>query len=177
MPMDTVLWILLPVFIAAGSALLSFYIMQSRMEVAIARERASFAEAQAIINAQKSTFEERVKAAEEAARRKSLDDFMQDFRVEERSYVRETRGSLNSRKTMIMQERLLFRNIPLSDWVEHELVVEEGVNPQQVAPRASVFGPKPLAGEARPSIGRLLQESAALAAPRRPAAVPIDGAA
>ncbi len=111
--MDAVLWILLPVFIAAGSALLSFYIMQSRMEVAIARERASLLEAQAIINAQKSTFEERVKAAEESVRRKSLDDFMLDFRVEERSYMREIKGSLNNRKTMILQERLFFRNIQL----------------------------------------------------------------
>jgi hypothetical protein len=78
---------------------------------------------------------------------------------------------------MILQERLFFRNIPLSHWVEHELVIEEGATAQQLAPRCSVFGPKALAGEARPPIGRLLQESAALAAPRRPAAVPIDGAA
>ena len=91
--------------------------------------------------------------------------------------MREIKGSLNNRKTMILQERLFFRNIPLSDWVEHELLIEEGVNPQQAARGCSVFGPKPLGGEARPPIGKLLQESAALAAPRRQAAFPIDGAA
>jgi len=39
MQIDALLWILLLVFIAAGSALLSFYIMQARMEVAISKER------------------------------------------------------------------------------------------------------------------------------------------
>src|SRR5215468_751052 len=115
MRMDAFLWMFLPVFVAAGSALLSFYIMQSRMEVALAKERASLAEAHAIIGTHKSTLEDRVKETEEAARRKSLDDFMQDFRVEERSYVRETKSAFANRKLMVMQERLFFRNIPLSN--------------------------------------------------------------
>ena len=33
--MDALLWILLPVLVAAGSAMLSFFIMQARMEVAV----------------------------------------------------------------------------------------------------------------------------------------------
>src|SRR5579862_4099465 len=86
MPLDALLWILLPVFIAAGSALLSFYIMQARMEVAVAKEREVIAEAKAEIRTQKNTMEERVKATEQEARRRALDEFMQDFRVEERHY-------------------------------------------------------------------------------------------
>jgi hypothetical protein len=31
MNLDALIWVLLPVFVAAGSALLSFYIMQARM--------------------------------------------------------------------------------------------------------------------------------------------------
>ena len=176
--MDAFLWMFLPVFVAAGSALLSFYIMQSRMEVALAKERASLAEAHAIISTHKSTLEDRVKATEEAARRKSLDDFMQDFRVEERSYVRETKSLVSNRKLMVMQERLFFRNIPLSNWVEHEMVVEEGANTQELVRSCSVFGAKSLAPEGRPPIARLLQESAAVAAgPRRGSMLPVDGAA
>jgi hypothetical protein len=34
MHMEAFLWMFLPVFVAGGSALLSFYIMQARMEVA-----------------------------------------------------------------------------------------------------------------------------------------------
>jgi hypothetical protein len=175
--MDAFLWMFLPVFVAAGSALLSFYIMQSRMEVALAKERASLAEAHAIINTHKSTLEDRVKATEEAARRKSLDDFMQDFRVEERSYVRETKSVLSNRKLMVMQERLFFRNIPLSNWVEHEMLVEEGANTQELVRSCSVFGAKSLAPEGRPPIARLLKESAAAAGPRRASVFPLDGAA
>jgi hypothetical protein len=115
----------LPVFVAAGSALLSFYIMQARMEVAIARERETLAEARATINSQKITMEERIKATEETTKRLAMDELMQDIRVEERSYVRESKSLNASKKSMVMQERLFFRNIPLSNWI-HEMVVEEG---------------------------------------------------
>ena len=125
MQIDALLWILLPVFIAAGSALLSFYMMQARMEVAISKEREVLAEARAEIRTQKSTMEERVKATEQEARRRALDEFMQDFRVEERHYFRENKSVTARQKSMILQERLYFRNIPLSSWVEHEMVVEE----------------------------------------------------
>ena len=125
MQIDALLWILLPVFIAAGSALLSFYIMQARMEVAISKEREVLAEARAEIRTQKNTMEERVKATEQEARRRALDEFMQDFRVEERHYFRENKSVTARQKSMILQERLYFRNIPLSSWVEHEMVVEE----------------------------------------------------
>src|SRR5713101_6283363 len=126
MQMDAFLWMFLPVFVAGGSALLSYYIMQARMEVALSKERESLAEARATITSQKITMEERIKATEEASKRLALDEFMQDFRVEERSYARESRSLNSSRKSMIMQERLFFRNIPLSNWIEREMVVEEG---------------------------------------------------
>ena len=60
MNLDALIWVLLPVFVAAGSALLSYYIMQARMEVAIAKERESLAEANALINSNKVTLEERI---------------------------------------------------------------------------------------------------------------------
>jgi hypothetical protein len=138
MHMDAFLWLFLPVFVAGGSALLSFYIMQAKMEVALAKERESLAEARATIDTHKMTIEERVKATEEATKRQAMDDFMQEFRVEERSYVRESKSLNASKKSMVMQERLFFRNIPLSNWIEHEMVVEEGKDLDQL-PRESVF--------------------------------------
>ena len=157
MHMDAFLWMFLPVFVAAGSALLSFCVMQAKMEVALAKERESLAEARSTINSQKVTLEERVKATEEAARRRSLDEFMQDFRVEERSYVRESKSLTSLRKSMVMQERLFFRNIPLSNWIEHEMVVEEGRDLDQMA-KESVFSTGALAGEGRLPISKLLDE-------------------
>ncbi len=140
MHMDAFLWLFLPVFVAGGSALLSYYIMQAKMEVALAKERESLAEARATITSQKVTMEERIKAAEESTKRIAMDDFMQEFRVEERSYMRESRSLSLSKKTMVMQERLFFRNIPLSNWIEHEMVVEEGHDLDQL-PKESVFTP------------------------------------
>lgn len=139
MNLDAFIWILLPVFVAAGSALLSYYIMQARMEVALAKERESLAEANALLNSNKITLEERVRATEESTRRKALDDFMQEFRVEERHYFRENKSISSQRKAMILQERLYFRNIPLSNWVEHEMIVEDNDEVEQLARGRSVF--------------------------------------
>ena len=134
---------MLPVFIAAGSALLSFSIMQARMDVAIAREREVLAEAKASINTYKVTLEDRIRAAEEETRRKALNEFMQEFRVEERSYVRENKSASSRRKTMVLQERLYFRNIPLSNWVDHEMTMEENsVDAQDLPSGFSVFTTK-----------------------------------
>jgi hypothetical protein len=138
MHMEAFLWMFLPVFVAGGSSLLSFYIMQARMEVALAKERESLAEARATITSQKVTMEERIKATEEATKRVAMDEFMHDFRVEERSYARESKSLTSSKKTMVMQERLFFRNIPLSNWIEREMIVEEGTDLDQL-PKESVF--------------------------------------
>ena len=152
MPMEAFLWMFLPVFVAGGSALLSYYVMQARMEVALAKERESLAEARAAINSHKITVEERVKATEEACKRQALDDFMHDIRVEERSYVRETKSQDSARKIMVMQERIFFRNIPLSNWIEREMIVEEGATLTQLsaAAPAAFAAPQVLAAPAPP---------------------------
>jgi len=140
MHLDALLWLFLPVFVAGGSALLSFYIMQAKMEVAVSKERETLAEAQATISSQKVMMEERIRATEEAVKRAALDEFLKDFRVEERSYVRESKSLEEAKRSMIMQERLFFRNIPLSDWVEHEMVVEVGSDLKRLQEQVSVFG-------------------------------------
>jgi hypothetical protein len=145
--MDAFLWMFLPLFVAAGTALLSFYIMQARMEVALARERETLAAARAVIASNEQVLEEKVRATEEAAQRKALDTFLGDFRVEERHYVRESKSLLMSKKAMILQERLYFRNIPLSNWIEHEMTVEEGGDLQQLAKACSVFSNTAIGGE------------------------------
>jgi hypothetical protein len=137
--MDAVLWLMLPLLTSAGSALLSFFIMQARMEVAIAKEREALAEAKAAIANNERHLEARVKAAEEEARRRAVDEFLQDFRVEERHYMRENKSLFMRKRSMVLQERLYFRSIPLSNWVEHEMLVEEGGDVQALARASSVF--------------------------------------
>src|SRR3984885_10978223 len=156
MHMEAFLWMFLPVFVAGGSSLLSFYIMQARREVAVAKERESLAEARATITSQKVTMEERIKATEEATKRMAMDEFMHDFRVEERSYARESKSLSASKRSMVMQERLFFRNIPLSNWIEHEMIVEEGRDLDQL-PKESVFSTNTIPSERLP-VSKFLDE-------------------
>jgi hypothetical protein len=142
--MDAFLWILLPVLVAAGSAILVYHMMSARMEVAIAKERENLASARAQIQAHEQGLQDKIKAAEETAHRKAFDQFLMDFRVEERHYMRESKSAFIHRKSMVMQERLYFRNIPLSNWVEHEMPVEEGSDMQMLNKEASVFSAKAL---------------------------------
>jgi hypothetical protein len=144
MSLSAFLWILLPLFVAAGSALLSFYIMHARMEVAVAKEREALATVTANLGCQEKIVEEKVRSAEESATRRAFDQFLGDFRVEERHYMRENKSMFMSRKSLVLQERLFFRNIPLSNWVEHEMVVEEGNDAKALARESSIFSTRSL---------------------------------
>jgi hypothetical protein len=155
--MAATLWILLPLFVAAGSALLAFYIMQAKLEVAIAKERESIAEAQAVIKSQEKILVERVRATQEATQRQAFDQFLGDIRVEERHYMRENKSLFVNRKSMILQERLFFRNIPLSNWVEHEMVVEDGGDLKSLAKQCSVFSSKSIPSASTRAGTRLLR--------------------
>ena len=148
MSVDAFLWVLLPVFIAAGSSLLSFFVMQAKLEVAVSQERETIAKLQAQLQAQQQSVEDKVHAAEEGAKRTSFDNFLADIRVEERHYVRESKSSSSMKKAMVLQERMYFRNLPLSNWVEHEMTIEEGGDLVRLAKTASVFsGSGALSGE------------------------------
>jgi hypothetical protein len=141
--MEAVLWILLPGFVAIGSGLLAWFVMQSRMEVAIAKEREALAEARGAIETSRSSMEESmqtaIKLAEESAKRVALEEFLGDLHIEQRHYTRENKLLLQNRKSLILQERMFFRNLPLSDWIEHEVLLDEGADPAQLAQNMTVF--------------------------------------
>jgi len=88
---------------------------------------------------EKSKFEQAARGIEENARRKALDEFLADLHVEERHYARQHRVLFAHRKSLILQERIFFRNIPISNWVEHEVPVEEGADLDLLAKTLSVF--------------------------------------
>ena len=140
--MQFLLWIVLPLLIAIGSALLAVYIMQQRMEVQLARERESLSSARASIEAQKGTLEELDRLRGEAVRRKALDEFLAELRTEERHFIREQNLLFARRKSLVLQERIYFRNIPLSNWVEHEVPIQEGADVQSLIKTLTVFAPE-----------------------------------
>jgi hypothetical protein len=137
--MEALLWIVLPVLVAGGSALLAFYIMQARLDVAVAKEREAVSEARVLLEAHKKAMEETIRATEEHTKRKALDEFLADVRTEERHYLRENKMLFMNKKSLVLQERIFFRNIPLSNWVEHEMVIEEGADVDKLAKTLSVF--------------------------------------
>ncbi len=143
--MDAFLWILLPVLVAAGSATLSIFMMQARMDVAVARERETLIRARSQLEAHEKALQDKIRAAEESAYRRAFEQFLMDFRVEERRFIRETKGHFLTRKSIIMQERLFFRNIPLSNWVEHETTLHDRAPAAvEAGPEASVFSARAL---------------------------------
>ncbi|MGA3098530.1 MAG: hypothetical protein ABSF25_18915 [Bryobacteraceae bacterium] len=148
--MEALLWILLPGCTAVASGLLAWFIMQSRMDVALAEERErladqreGLAEARGELKAEKAaigaSIDTTMKAVEETARRQALEGFLAELRVEQRHYTRENRMLMQSRKSLVLQERMFFRGIPLSDWIEHEILLEEGADVDRMIQDMTVF--------------------------------------
>ena len=141
--MEALVWILLPGLAAIASGVLAWFVMQSRMEVKLAEQRERLAQERGSLEAERAALEtsvnSAVRAAEETARRKALDNFLNELTVEQRHYTRENRMLLHNRKSLVLQERIYFRNIPLSDWIEHEIVVDEAADVNRLVQDMTVF--------------------------------------
>jgi hypothetical protein len=141
--MEAALWVLLPGFVAIASAMLAWFIMQSRMEVKLAEQRETLSELKGQLKAEKEamsgTVQAAVRAAEESAKRQAFDTFLGELKVEQRHYTRENRMLMNSRKSLVLQERMYFRNIPLSDWIEHEITLDDAADVDRLVQDMTVF--------------------------------------
>jgi hypothetical protein len=125
--------------LSIGSSVVTYLLTTLRTERAAAEQKRALSEALSALESEKAKFEEAANAIEESARRKALDEFLADLRVEERRYVRQHRILFAHRKSLVLQERIFFRNVPISNWVEHEVPVEEGADLDAVARTLSVF--------------------------------------
>jgi hypothetical protein len=141
--MEALLWILLPGFVAVASSVLAWFVMQSRMDVALANQRESVAatrgELEAERAAMKASYQSAIRAAEETARRQAFDSFLGEITVQQRHYTRENRRLAQPRSTLVLQERMFFRNLPLSDWIEHEIVLQDDMNVDRLLQDMTVF--------------------------------------
>ncbi|MGA2329738.1 MAG: hypothetical protein ABSH05_26085 [Bryobacteraceae bacterium] len=136
------IWIAMPMLIAGAAALVTALMMQARAELIASRHRETLAEARALLATQHRAMEERIRATEETARRKALDEFMADIQVEEREYVRESPSLFSKRKSLVVQQRVCFRNVPLTDWVEREYPgTTEMVRVPLRSPQAAIEAP------------------------------------
>jgi hypothetical protein len=141
--MDAILWILLPGFTAVAAGMLAWFIMQSRMEVALAQQRERLAETRGALDAERkaleSSLDTALQAAEATAKCQALENFLGELRVEQRHYTRENRLLTHSRKSLVLQERMFFRGIPLSDWIEHEITLEDGADVGRLVQDMTIF--------------------------------------
>src|SRR4051794_29448518 len=103
--MEAALWVILPGFVAIASGLLSWFIMQSRMEVKLAEQRETLAEVRGQMKAEKEAMElsliSAARIAEETAKRQAFDSFLGELKVEKRHYTRENRMLMNNRKSLV----------------------------------------------------------------------------
>ena len=125
--MAILLWIFVPGLTATGAVLLIVFMMRCRMDEAIARERGALVELQSALIVQRRRLESAINDARAEAKRAAFDEFLNDFRVEQRQYVRNSKLFFMTRQTLVLRERILFRNLPLSNWVEHSVTLDESV--------------------------------------------------
>ena len=141
--MEALVWIFLPGFVALASGTLAWFVMQSRMDVKLAEQREQIATQRGAIAAEREAMEAQIqaamRAAQERAHREAFDKFLGELRVEQRHYTRENRLLTQSRKSLVLQERMYFRNIPLSDWIEHEILVDDGADVGRMVQDMTVF--------------------------------------
>src|SRR5580658_8806165 len=156
--MSAVILVAWSLFCVAATAGLMYFIMQSHMELRLAKQREEMAGAQATLEAKKEALESSLKNAEDSIRRQAMDEFLADIRIEERHYTREHKVLFMTRRMLVRQERIFFRNIPLSSWVEHEMPLEEGVDADKLAETMSVFTSAALFGDGpRTPVRKLLR--------------------
>lgn len=155
--MEPLWWVVLSVFSASVAGGLVYFVMRSSTDVLLARQREKLAAAQAALGAQKEAIADSVKYAKESARREALDDFLSDIRIEERHYIREHKALFITRKSVVRQERIFFRNLPLSNWIEQEMPYEEGADIDALARTMAVFAPEALLENAEAPARRLLR--------------------
>jgi hypothetical protein len=155
--MSPTLWVMSLALCATAAASITWLVMRSRQQVLLAKQREDLAALRATLTAEKRALENSLKTAEEATRRRAMDEFLADIHIEERHYTREHRVLFMTRKMLVRQERIFFRNIPLSSWVEHEMPIEEGVDPDEMARAMSIFANAALGDVPGISVRRLLR--------------------
>jgi hypothetical protein len=108
---EVVFWIVLPALVALGAAYLVWLLMQARIQVLAAHYQTAVA---------------KVESDCAAARKPGIDELLAELRLERRRFVRRTPGAAGLENTLVTQERLYLRNLPLTSWMQEELPLGHG---------------------------------------------------
>ena len=127
--MPEALWIALPFVAALGSGVLSFIVARGRMRVKLARRCKELDQERMELLLQVKAAREKAQTAELEAGRKVLDEVLSEIRLEERHFLREAGSGFERREHLVLQERICFRDTPLTHWIERELETGERLDP------------------------------------------------
>ncbi len=104
-----------------GLGVIVWYLGRMQMQVRWARKREADARCKVRIDLEQKIAEERTRATEESARCKAMDQFLSEIHVEERAYLRQRDIGTRRTRSVVVEERLYFRNLPMSNWTQQEL--------------------------------------------------------
>lgn len=85
--------------------------------------------------------ENRIEAVRERTIRETREEVFADLRTEQRTSVRTT-GLIVKKKWLVISERLTYRDLPISSWVDHQILLDEELDKETlnaVAQSASLF--------------------------------------
>jgi len=107
---ELVFWIVLPALVALGAAYLVWLLMQARIQVLTAHFQTAVAKVEGDCN----------------IHRPRADDLLAELRIERRRFLRRVPGPKGNESTLITQERLYLRNLPLTSWMQEEVPLGTG---------------------------------------------------
>jgi len=105
---EVVFWVILPALVATGAAYLVWLLMQARIQVLAAHYQTAVAK------------------VENEVRPPALEELLAELRIERRRFLRRLPGPKGLETTVILQERLYLRNLPLTGWMQEELTLGSG---------------------------------------------------
>jgi len=109
--MPLILWFLVPAMAAVGTAFLLWILMQMRIRLLAANYAAALAKVE----------------RDACARRPGVEELLSELRFERNRFLRRAPGPRGSYEaTVITQERIYFRDIPLTGWIQEELPLGDG---------------------------------------------------
>ena len=107
---EVVFWVVLPALVALGAAYLVWLLMQARIQVLAAHYQTAVARAE----------------TDCTSRQQGVEELLSELRMERRRFVRRLPGPKGIETTLITQERLYLRNLPLTSWMQEEVPLGQG---------------------------------------------------
>lgn len=130
--MGTALWISFLVLTAVGASLTALFLWQ-KWFAKLVDEHASLVESRRALEAERAWFEEGRRSIRKRPQQAFL--CLGETRIEQRRSFRNDAGV----RYLILHERVTFRNVALSNWLEQEVVLEPSDNVDELAQAVSIF--------------------------------------